>query len=149
MISLISCDAVLNRSKIPVPRGTSILLLFLVKIRPNLAKIHEDRTKTASQLINELTSAQHRSYLQDLCEHLEVRLAISVGKVPGRQLHQRDPQAPDVRADVVVRLRRVRRVDPLRRHVGSASGGPGLGLEEYCISEFPAAHKFREGYLIL
>ena len=56
MSSLISCDAVLNRSKIPVPRGTSILLQFLVKIRPNLAKIHEDRTKTASQLINELTS---------------------------------------------------------------------------------------------
>ena len=56
MSSLISCDAVLNRSKIPVPGGTSILLQFLVKIRPNLAKILEDRTKTASQLINELTS---------------------------------------------------------------------------------------------
>ena len=56
MSSLISCDAILNRSKIPVPRGTSILLLFFVKNRQNLAKIHEDRTKTASQLINELTS---------------------------------------------------------------------------------------------
>ena len=59
MSSLISCDAVLNRSKILVPQGTSILLQFLVKIRPNLAKIHEDRTKTASQLINELTSVLH------------------------------------------------------------------------------------------
>ena len=56
MSSLISCDAVLNRSKILVPQGTSILLQFLVKIRPNLAKMQEDRTKTASQLINELAS---------------------------------------------------------------------------------------------
>ena len=56
MSSLISCDVVLNRSKIPVPRGTSIFLQFLGKIRQNSAKIHEDRTKTASQLINELTS---------------------------------------------------------------------------------------------
>ena len=54
--SLISCDAVLNRSKNPVPRGTSILLQFWVKIWPNLAKIHENCIKTASQLINELTS---------------------------------------------------------------------------------------------
>ena len=30
------------------------MLHILVKFRPNLAKIHEDRTKTASQLINEL-----------------------------------------------------------------------------------------------
>ena len=32
------------------------LAAVMVKILPNLAKIHEDRTKTASQLINELTS---------------------------------------------------------------------------------------------
>ena len=72
---------------------------------------------------------KHQSYLQDLGEHLEVRLAVPVGKVPRRQLHQRDPQAPDVGADVVVGLGGVRRVDPLGRHVGGASGGPGLGLE--------------------
>ena len=60
MRSLTSCDAILNRSKILVPRGTSILLQFVVKNRTNLAKIHEDLTKTASQLINELTSGLHK-----------------------------------------------------------------------------------------
>ena len=50
MSSLISCDAVLNRSKIPVPQGTFILLQFLIKIWQNLAKIHENCTKTASQV---------------------------------------------------------------------------------------------------
>ena len=60
MSSLISCDAVLNRSKILVPRGTSILLQFWVIICPKSAKIHKDRTKTASQLINELTSVCNR-----------------------------------------------------------------------------------------
>ena len=81
---------------------------------------------------------KHQSYLQDLSEHLEVGLAVSVRKVPRRQLHQRDPQAPDIGANVVVRLRRVRRVDPLGGHVGSASGGPSLGLEQECKFEFPA-----------
>ena len=63
MSSLISCDTVLNRSKIPVPRGTSIMLQFLFKIWPNLAQSPRSfRTKTASQLINELTSGAELSF---------------------------------------------------------------------------------------
>ena len=90
-------------------------------------------TTLALSLIDLLASTpvkKQKSHLQDLGEHLEVRLAVPVGKVARRQLHQRDPQAPDVGADVVVGLGGVRRVDPLGGHVGGASGGPGLGLEE-------------------
>lgn len=47
-------------------------------------------------------------------EHLEVVLAVAVGEHAGGQLHQADAQRPHVRADVVVRPRRVRRVDALR-----------------------------------
>ena len=72
-------------------------------------------------------------HLQDLSEDLKVCLAVSVGKVAGGQLDERDAQAPDVGADVVVRLGRVRRVDPLGRHVGRAPRRPRLGLLSYVL----------------
>lgn len=71
---------------------------------------------------------QRRVVADDARQHLKVGLAVAVGRVAGGQFDQRDAQRPHVGADVVVRMRRVRRLDPLRRHVRRAAGAPRLRL---------------------
>ena len=66
--------------------------------------------------------------MNDFCKNLKLCFAVFVGEGACGELHEGDPETPDIGPDVVIRLVGVRGIYPLRGHVGGTASTPGAGL---------------------
>ena len=66
--------------------------------------------------------------MNDFCKNLKLCFAVFVGEGSCGELHEGDPETPDIGPDVVIRFVGVRGINPLRGHVGGTAGTPGAGL---------------------
>merc|ERR1719483_20274 len=104
------------------------MLQQLLVLWSPLAVLGETVRDEAPQLGGEPGAQTGRVVAQDAGQNFKVSLTVFIGELPRRALHQRYPETPHIRSDVVVRPRGVWGFNPLRGHISSTTGTTGLSF---------------------